>query len=97
MWCKNSVTAEHLGTLLVEQPEGQQRIIGLLDPADPGHGQRGNIPDRGAVFWHPNLRGPPQLTTRHETRSAPPRAVVRTGRRDPEAFTPSQSVDLEGP
>jgi len=48
-----------LGALLIQEPEGQQPITGLLDPADPGHSQRRNVPDRRAVLWHLHLREPP--------------------------------------
>ena len=48
-----------LGALLIDEPEGQQRITGLFDPADPGHRQCRNVPDRRAVLWHPYLREPP--------------------------------------
>jgi hypothetical protein len=39
-----------LGALLIQEPERQQRITGLLHPAGPGHLQRRNIPDRRTVL-----------------------------------------------
>jgi hypothetical protein len=49
----------NLGALLIQEPEGQQRITGRLDPPDPGHRQPRNIPDRRAALWHLDLPEPP--------------------------------------
>ena len=87
--CRARVVGEHvmqelrdrgdLGALPIDEPERQQRITGLFHPPGPGHRQRRNIPDSGAVLWHPYLRRPPRSTTSDESRSTPPHAVTPTG------------------
>jgi len=49
----------YLHALVIEEPERHHPVVGLLHPADPGHLQPRDIPDRNAVLCHPNLRGPP--------------------------------------
>jgi len=51
--------SRHLHAMVVKEPEGHQRVAGLLHPADPAHLQPRDIPDCRAVLCHPNLRGSP--------------------------------------
>lgn len=74
----------HLGAIGVYEPKRPQRVIAVLNAADPHHLQHRHVADRCAVLWHPYLHGPAYSTTRDETRSTTTHSVTTTREQQPQ-------------